>query len=43
MKKHATGNNPALQKEYDDMRLELGQLLRMIEEIKHAPKESLKP
>lgn len=41
MKKHATGNNPALQKEYDDMRLELGQLLRMIEEIKHAPKESL--
>ncbi len=41
MKKHATGNNPALQKEYDDMRLELGQLLRMVEEIKHAPKESL--
>ena len=41
MKKHATGNNPALQKEYDDMRLELGQLLRMIEEIKHTPKESL--
>lgn len=41
MKKHATGNNPALQKEYDDMRLELGQLLRVIEEIKHAPKESL--
>ncbi|TLD95498.1 Na/Pi cotransporter family protein [Helicobacter trogontum] len=41
MKKHAMGNNPALQKEYDDMRLDLGQLLRMIEEIKHAPQESL--
>lgn len=41
MKKHATGNNIALQKEYDTMRLELGQLLRMIEDIKNTPKESL--
>lgn len=41
MKKHATGNNLALQKEYDDMRLDLGQLLRMMEEIRHEPKENL--
>lgn len=41
MKKHATGNNPALQREYDDMRIDLGRLLRMIEESKHAGKENL--
>lgn len=41
MKKYATGKNSALQKEYDDMRLDLGQLLRMMEEMRHAPKENL--
>ena len=34
MKKHDLGSNEALRKEYDDMRLDLGRLLRMIEEIK---------
>ncbi len=41
MKKHSTGNNIALCKEYDDMRIDLGNLLRMIESIKNAPKEEL--
>ncbi|RDU66404.1 Na/Pi-cotransporter [Helicobacter didelphidarum] len=41
MKKFALGNNVALKKEYDDMRVDLGNLLRMIEALKHAPKESL--
>ncbi|MGX2972489.1 Na/Pi cotransporter family protein [Helicobacter sp. T3_23-1059] len=42
MRKHSTGSNVALKKEYDDMRLDLGKLLRMIEYIKKAPKEDRK-
>lgn len=40
MKKNALGNNIALQKEYDEIRLGLANLLRLIEYIKNAPKES---
>ena len=42
MKKYSTGSNAALKKEYDDMRLDLGKLLRMIEHIKKAPKDDRK-
>ncbi|RDU70733.1 Na/Pi cotransporter family protein [Helicobacter aurati] len=41
MKKHSTGKNKALQKEYDNMRLDLGELLRTIENIKITPQENL--
>ncbi len=41
MKKYTTGNNLSLRKEYDDMRVDLGILLRMIESIKNNPSESL--
>lgn len=39
MKKNALGSNVALQKVYDEMRLDLANLLRFIEYIKHAPKD----
>ncbi|TLD99632.1 Na/Pi cotransporter family protein [Helicobacter muridarum] len=41
IKKYSTGNNKALQNEYDNMRLELGELLRTIESIKTTPEDSL--
>lgn len=40
IRKNAFSNNKALQKEYDEIRLDLANLLRMIEYIKNAPKES---
>ena len=41
MRKNALGSNVALQKVYDEMRLDLASLLRFIEYIKHAPKDKL--
>lgn len=42
MKKFELGNNLALKQEYDDMRYDLGNLLRMIESIKSLPQDELK-
>ncbi|MGX2984065.1 Na/Pi cotransporter family protein [Helicobacter sp. 23-1048] len=42
IKKYSTGRNAAMQKEYDEMRLEVGSLLRLIEQIKIAPKKRQK-
>ncbi|MWV61675.1 Na/Pi cotransporter family protein [Helicobacter saguini] len=41
MKKFELGDNAALKKEYDDMRYDLGNLLRMIESIKSQPRDTL--
>ena len=42
IKKYSTGRNIAMQKEYDEMRLEIGSLLRLIEQIKLASKKRQK-
>ena len=42
MRKYSTGKNEALRREYDDMRLELSRLLRIIENISSTPKANLK-
>lgn len=41
MRKNALGSNVALQEVYDEIRLDLANLLRFIDYIKHAPKEKL--
>lgn len=42
IKKYALNDNTSLKKEYDNIRLELAELLRTIEQIKTAPKKRLK-
>ena len=42
IKKYALDDNIALKKEYDNIRLELAELLRIIEQIKTAPKKRFK-
>ena len=42
IRKYSTGKNAALKKEYDDMRLELSRLLRIIENISKTPKANFK-
>lgn len=42
IRRFANGKNEAMKKEYNDMRIELSQLLRLIEHIKGAPKAQFK-
>lgn len=42
MRKYATGKNEHLKKEYDDMRIDLAKLLRVIEQVKSSSKKGYK-
>lgn len=42
MRKFSTGKNTYLKQEYDEMRVDLGKLLRLIEQMKNTPKKGLK-
>lgn len=42
MRKFSTGKNDYLKKEYDDMRVDLSKLLRMIEQVRNMQKKGLK-
>lgn len=42
MRKFSTGKNTSLKQEYDEMRVDLGKLLRLIEQMKNVPKKGLK-